>query len=226
MSVRQRLRLADRFVAGMRRQHLLFLTTVVAGGTKMRMTGAQNGILGFWGQNEFHGLRQVDKRELVEAIFFEAAARFEEFAFDTFLYSVRKKFKVSAAKADFIMGHPDSGTSRISGWASVDTLKKRGLNCLGTTSFFARLNTRLNARTRRALKLAHLLRNRIAHKGPASGELLKLMQEFGVPKNQMGGITPGRFLLEYPQAVQIQHRMFYILIFAYMRYAYRWAEHA
>jgi hypothetical protein len=228
MGTRDKDRRAKRFIGDLQRLSTLFLTAVVAGGTEMRNVNRSNRIVGYWwgSGTDFHPLRQVDKRELTEAIFFEAAAKFEEFAYDAFLYSVRKRFKVSAAKADYIMGHPDSGTKRVAGWASIPLLKSRGLNLLGAESFFARLDARLNPRLRKLLVLGHLLRNRIAHEGGASKELLGLMRFFGVPQSQMAGMIPGRFLLEYPPNTRIPSRMIYVLIFAYARFAQQWEKYA
>jgi hypothetical protein len=228
MGMRNKELRAKRFIGDLQRLSTLFLTTVVAGGTRVRNVHGSTRIVAYWWneRTHFHPLRQVDKRELTEAIFFEAAAKFEEFAFDAFLYSVRKRFKVSATKADYIMGNPDSGTKRVAGWASIPLLKSRGLNLLGAKSFFARLDNRLNPRLRKLLDLAHLLRNRIAHEGGASKKLLSLMQHFGVPKSQMPGMIPGRFLLEYPPSTRIPSRMIYVLIFAYARFAQQWKRYA
>jgi len=175
---------------------------------------------------DYTPLRQVDRRDVAAAIFFEVAAKFEAFAYFCFQYEVCRRFRASAAKATYLMGSPDRGTEGTFGWASPERLRERGLNLFGVSSFFGRLNVRLNQSTRESLTLAHLLRNRVAHQGGRDRKKMEThLNRLHVPKSSRKGLSVGRLLLEYPVGSKQEDRLFFTLLKAYNRFAVQFLKY-
>ena len=92
----------DRLVLGFRtdltRAETLYERIALAGGTRN-----DNGI--------FSPLRQLDKRDVAQFIFFEVAAQFESFCNGAFMIEVRHVFDLQPKRAAYIMGSSDKGLS-------------------------------------------------------------------------------------------------------------------
>ena len=85
--------------------------------TRIALAGATN-----TGNNSYSALRQPDRRDAAQFIFFEVAAKFETFCNEAFKIEVRYEFGVQPQRADFIMGNIDRGVARVMGWASPKML--------------------------------------------------------------------------------------------------------
>lgn len=204
----------QRFQADLDRAVSLFNVLILNGATCCKTGG------------DYAPLMQVDRRDIAESIFFEAAAKFEAFAYFCFQYEVCKRFRASASKAAFLMGTPDRGTEGTFGWASPERLRQRGLNLFGVSSFFGRLNVRLNKSTREDLTLAHLLRNRVGHDGNQARKKLEThLNRLHVPKNSRKGLSVGRLLLEYPAGSPQDERLFFVLLKGYNKFAVQFLKH-
>jgi len=75
-------------------------------------------------------LQNPDSRDVAQFIFFEVAAKFEEFAKTMFQVEVRSTLKITVKQSPFVMGDPDQGLNNKLGWGSPQKLKERGLNLL------------------------------------------------------------------------------------------------
>lgn len=198
----------DHFLQDIERAEQLFTMLVQNGGYK-------NG--GKW-----HKLRQPERRDLAEGIFFEAAAKFEAFARFSFHYAATRHFDVNKPRAEFIIGHIDSGTKRTMGWADPKVLADRGLRLFGVTGFYGRFNVRLSSQVRKKLKWAHLIRNRIAHDSSASKDFKQLVADLGVPARARGYMSIGRLLMDYPTTGE---RLFFQLLNAYTKFGKRFRKY-
>jgi hypothetical protein len=167
-------------------------------------------------------LRQPDRRDAAQFIFFEIAAKFEAFIQDLFMIEVRKNLSVSPARAVFIMGHPDRGLSGVMGWGAVPQVRDRARNLFGAHGFFAHLETVLGKVPYQRLQLAHTLRNRVAHDtSDARAKYRKALATLQVPKKSRQGAGVGRVLLEYPHRAKANDRWFHRFLEAYRLVATR-----
>lgn len=141
-------------------------------------------------------LRQPDRRDTAQFIFFELAAKFEAFAQDMFRYEVRIRYDVAPSRANHIMGSSERGLQGVMGWASPKQLAGRGQNLFGKVGFFWRLYSVLGGTTYQYLALAHIVRNHIAHSGTKAYR--KSLDALAVPEVSRQGCSPGRLLIEYP----------------------------
>jgi hypothetical protein len=164
-------------------------------------------------------LRQPERRDLAEGIFFEIAAKFEAFSRFCFQYCATRRFKVDGPRAFHIIGTLDGGIKRTYGWADPNMLATRGINLFGVDGFFGRFNVRVGSAIRKKLKWAHLLRNRIAHDLAASEEYIRLAVQLGVPANAHGFMSVGRLLMDYPKVNNRKRRLFFQLMKSYRRFA-------
>jgi hypothetical protein len=170
-------------------------------------------------------LRQPDRRDLAQFLFFEVAASWEHFARECFLLAVRNHYNASAQKIEFIVGHPDSGLKRVFGWAIPKQLMDRATNLIGINSEIARLNrVPMGQRICERLNWAHAIRNNIAHDGTSSA-YRDILRQMNVPAAERKGVGSGRLLLEYPAPVTIGDRWFDRLLWAYEAVANRWSTH-
>ena len=108
-------------------------------------------------------LNVPDRRDAAQFIFFEVAAKFEDFAKTMFRVEVRSRLKVTNAQAEFVMGDLDTGLGTKQGWGSPTHLMSRGRNLFGATSFFGSLESNIGSAIYTTLVDAHKVRNRIAH---------------------------------------------------------------
>ena len=161
-------------------------------------------------------LRQPDRRDAAQFIFFEAAAQFETFCNEAFKVEVRYEFEVQPQRAKFIMGNIDRGLVGVMGWASPRVLRSRARALFGKRGFFARMDTRLGDPTYLRLTHAHKVRNRIAHAGGnASKDFNAILNDLGVPPASRRGLSVGRLLMDYPATAVADDRWFYRFIGAY-----------
>ncbi|MBK9966150.1 MAG: hypothetical protein IPP07_15070 [Holophagales bacterium] len=149
-------------------------------------------------------------------IFFEIAAKFEDFSKLMFQAEVRSVYGVTVAQSPFIMGDSDNGLDFKLGWGSPQKLRERGMNLLGADSFFGSLDTKLGTATYSDLIAAHTVRNRIAHPGgKAERAFVKLLTGAGIPTAERMGMSVGRFLRDYPSVALPVNRNFFVYLDAY-----------
>jgi len=165
-------------------------------------------------------LTNPDTRDAAQFIFFEVAAKFEEFAKTMFQAEVRSRLKITVKQSPFVMGDPDQGLNNKLGWGSPQRLKERGDNILGSSSFFATLHATLGPLTYNQLVTAHMVRNRIAHSGgQAQTKFVKHLTAEGIPTAQRQGMSVGRYIRDYPTGVSATNRYFFVYLQAYEDFA-------
>lgn len=161
-----------------------------------------------------------DARDAAQFIFFEIAAKFEDFAKQMFQFEVRSRLQVTVTRSAFVMGDLDSGLNNKLGWGSPTRLKERGHNLFGPRSFFGSLVTNIGDPTYKTLVAAHTVRNRIAHDGGAAQtKFVKHLEGEGVPPNVRQGMSVGRYLRDYPTGSAAQDRHFFRFLAAYEDFA-------
>lgn len=158
-------------------------------------------------------LRQPDRRDAAQFIFFEIAAKYEAIARDLFRIEVRLRLTDSPRRADYIMGNADRGLQGTMGWGSPRRLSDRARNLFGVTGFFARLESHVGATTYQRLSLAHKIRNHIAHSGTSAYQ--NVLTALRVPRRARRGCGPGRILVDYPSSVRNDDRWFHRFVAAY-----------
>lgn len=162
----------------------------------------------------------ADTRDAAQFIFFEVAAKFEDFAKSMFQAEVRSRMKVTATRSEYIMGDLDSGLNNKLGWGSPQRLKERGRNLFGPAGFFGNLIVSISEKTYNTLIAAHTVRNRIAHDGGAAlTKFVKLMEGEGIAKNVRQGMSIGRYICEYPASSAVTDRHFHRFLAAYQDFA-------
>lgn len=165
-------------------------------------------------------LTNPDIRDAAQFIFFEIAAKFEDFAKTMFQVEVRSRLKISVKQSPYVMGDPDQGLNNKLGWGSPQRLKERGENILGPTSFFGTLHAALGAATYNQLVVAHMVRNRIAHSGgQAQVKFVKHLNAEGIPTAERQGMSVGRYIHDYPRAASVTNKHFFIFLQAYEDFA-------
>lgn len=161
-----------------------------------------------------------DTRDAAEFIFFEIAAKFEDFVKVMFQAEVRLSLAIALAQSPFLMGDSDNGLDSRLERGSPQKLKGRGIDLLGMDSFFGSLDTKLGADTCNQLIAAHIVRGRIAHGGGhAQAKFLKLLGEAGIAAEQRKGMSVGRFLRDYPLGTTTANRNFFAYLDAYTLFA-------
>jgi len=167
-------------------------------------------------------LTNPDTRDAAQFIFFEVAAKFEEFAKTMFQVEVRSRLKATVKQSHYVMGDPDQGLNNKLGWGSPERLKERGGNILGPTSFFASLHPALGAQTYNHLVAAHMVRNRIAHSGgQAQKRFVKHLATEGIPTAERQGMSVGRYIRDYPATASATNKHFFVYLQAYEDFANR-----
>lgn len=165
-------------------------------------------------------LNSPDSRDAAQFIFFEIAAKFEDFAKQMFLFEVRARLKVTSKRGEYVMGDLDNGLNNKLGWGSPPRLKERGANLFGSNSFFGDLVTKLGNSTYETLVTAHTVRNRIAHDGgSAKSKFIKHLERAGIAANERQGMSIGRYLRDYPKGSAIADRNFFQYVAAYEAFA-------
>jgi len=166
-------------------------------------------------------LSNPDRRDLAEYIFFEVAAKFEQFAKRTLVLEVQKTMGVNRTRAEHMVGSSEGGlTPHMGGWAHVSKMKSRAAGLLGKNSTYAKVETLLNNPTAQHLQMAVVVRNRIAH-GKGNDAFTKMLGKapVGLTPAQRKGLSPGRFLVEYPKAAAANDKWFPVVLRAYQRWA-------
>lgn len=177
---------------------------------------------GYTGQNAATATRlsNPDTRDAAQFIFFEVAAKFEDFAKFMFQVEVRARLQVTATRSTFVMGDLDNGLNNKLGWGSPQRLKERGHNLFGEKSFFGNLVNNLGQGTYRTLVAAHTVRNRIAHDGGAAqAKFVKQLEGDGIPVNERMGMSVGRYIRDYPTGSARNDRNFFRYLSAYEDFA-------
>ncbi len=165
-------------------------------------------------------LSNPDTRDAAQFIYFEIAAKFEDFAKFMFQVEVRARLQVTATRSAFVMGDLDNGLNSKLGWGSPQRLKERGHNLFGPGSFFGNLVNNLGDPTYKTLMSAHTVRNRIAHDGGAAQtKFVKLLEGDGIPGNVRQGMSVGRYLRDYPTGSGRADRNFFLYLAAYDDFA-------
>jgi len=165
-------------------------------------------------------LNNPDTRDVAAFIFFEIAAKLEDFAKVMFQAEVRARLGVTATRAVFVMGSPDTGIDNQLGWGDPRRMRERGYNLLGPTSFFGSLLTNLGNQTYNYLVAAHVVRNRIAHNGGVAQErFVKHLEGQGVAAAERQGMSVGRYLRDYPAGSVPTDRNFFRYLGAYDHFA-------
>jgi len=165
-------------------------------------------------------LTNPDTRDAAQFIFFEVAAKFEDFAKTMFQVELRSRLKITVKQCPYVMGDPDQGLNNKLGWGSPQKLKARGENILGPTSFFGALHVALGAATYNQLVAAHMVRNRIAHSGgQAQTKFVKHLAAEGIPTAERQGMSIGRYIRDYPRAATATNRYFFVYLQAYEDFA-------
>ena len=196
-------RLVSRFQNDLERAATLYGRVALAGAT-------------YNGDGTYSALRQPDRRDAAQFIFFEAAAQFETFCHEGFKTEVRYEFEVQPKRADFVMGNIDRGLVGVMGWGAPRVLRSRARALFGQRGFFARLDARLGNTNYIRLTQAHKVRNRIAHtEGKASKDFKAILDDLEVPAASRSGLSVGRLLMDYPATVPAEGRWFYRFISCY-----------
>lgn len=192
----------NRFINNLNRARTLFDRLVLNGGSN---------ITGQW-----RPLMITDRRDIAQSIFFECATQWENYAKQSFILNIRDAYGISAQKAEYVVGSPDQGLSRIMGWGDPGILKGRAENFLGINSTIAKLNNiPSHGQTfYNRLTWSHKIRNRIAHSG-SSQPYNNILPTLGVPANQRRGLGPARLLTDYPERQPNNNRWFHQLIMNY-----------
>lgn len=165
-------------------------------------------------------LNNPDSRDAAQFIFFEVAAKFEDFAKQMFQFEVRARLQVTAVRSSYVMGDLDNGLNNKLGWGSPQRLKERGHNLFGSQSFFGDLVQNLGDPTYKTLIAAHIVRNRIAHDGgPALSKFVKQLEGDGIPKSARQGMSVGRYLRDYPTGSTPSDRNFFRFLAVYQDFA-------
>lgn len=165
-------------------------------------------------------LANPDTRDAAQFIFFEIAAKFEDFAKFMFQVEVRAKLQITAARSAYVMGDLDNGLNNKLGWGSPPRLKERGHNLFGENSFFGNLVNELGHPTYKALVSAHTVRNRIAHDGgSAQTKFIKLLEGDGIAAAERQGMSIGRYIRDYPAGATRSDRNFFVYLSAYEDFA-------
>lgn len=161
-------------------------------------------------------LSNPDRREMATFIFFEVAAKYEDFCAQALLIEVRSVYGVQPGRGKFILGSSDKGLTGFMGWASPKMISDRAEHLFGRTGFFARLEYWIGATDYQRLSFAHKIRNRIAHSGPnARKDYSGILHQLTVPVAARKGLSVGRLLQDYPAAAAQNDRWFYRLLAAY-----------
>jgi len=162
-------------------------------------------------------LSQPDRRDLAEHLFFEVAARFEQFAKRTLILEVQKSLRVNKTRAEHMVGSSENGIpTSMGGWAHVSKMSKRAEGLLGMDSVYARIETQLKNPRVKHLQIALRIRNRIAH-GPGNKDFTDMLgeQPFNLSKTKRKGVGPGKLLAEYPKGAAPADKWFFRLLDAY-----------
>jgi hypothetical protein len=166
-------------------------------------------------------LSNPDRRDLAEYIFFEVAAKFEQFAKRTLVLEVQKTMGVNRTRAEHMVGSSEDGLgNHMGGWAHVSKMKSRATGLLGKNSTYAKVETLLKNPAAQHLQMAVVIRNRIGH-GKGNDAFTKMLGKAPVSLTpaQRKGLSPGRFLVEYPKAAAANDKWFPVLLRTYETWA-------
>ncbi len=166
-------------------------------------------------------LSQPDRRDIAEFLLFEVAAKFEQFSKRALVLEVQKTLKVNRSRAEHMVGSAEDGIPvTMGGWAHVTRMRKRATGILGKTSVYARIEEHLSSQESQRLRMAVLVRNRIAH-GKGNAQFVKMLKNSPVKLSarQRQGISPGKLLVEYPSSAASDDKWFFRLLGSYRAWA-------
>ncbi|MFQ5745046.1 MAG: hypothetical protein ACE5HV_15890, partial [Acidobacteriota bacterium] len=142
----------DEFLAASNRAKKLY-ERIVENGYALKKAGANP-----------RPLSNPDRWDVAEYLFFEVAAKFEQFAKRTLVLEVQKSLSVNRTRAEHMVGSSESGIlAGMGGWAHVSKMKKRATGLLGRNSVYAKIENHLGNPKLKYLQMAVTIRNRIAH---------------------------------------------------------------
>ena len=162
-------------------------------------------------------LSKPDRWDIAEYLFFEVAAKFEQFAKRTLVLEVQKTLGVNRTRAEHMVGSSEDGIpSGMGGWAHVSKMRKRAEGLLGKNSVYAKIEEHLKNPRAQYLQMAVTIRNRIAH-GKGNKAFTDMLGKVPVhlPAHQRKGVSPGMFLAEYPKAAADDDKWFFRVLKAY-----------
>jgi len=162
-------------------------------------------------------LSKPDRWDMTEHMFFEIAAKFEQFAKRTLVLEVQKTLGVNRTRAEHMVGSSEGGIpSGMGGWAHVSKMRKRAQGLLGKSSAYAQVEQLLGTPKARYLGMAVTIRNRIAH-GKGNNNFTTMLGNTPVSLNarQRKGVSPGMLLAEYPKTAADNDKWFFRLLDAY-----------
>lgn len=166
-------------------------------------------------------LSSPDRWDIAEYIFFEVAAKFEQFVKRTLILEVEKTMQVGRSRAEHMVGSSDTGIHPgMGGWAHVKKMKARAKGLLGATSVYAKLDTHLPNPHAQYLQIAVTIRNRVAH-GKGNDKFTEMLKKppMGLTADECRGMNPGMLLAEYPKAAAPSDKWFFRILDAYDRWA-------
>jgi hypothetical protein len=166
-------------------------------------------------------LSNPDRRDLTEHIFFEVAAKFEQFAKRTLVIEVQKAMGVNRTRAEHMVGSSEDGIpSHMGGWAHVSKMKARSGGLLGKSSTYAKIESLLKNPAAQHLQMAVIIRNRIGHgKGNDAFTAMLGKAPVSLSAAKRKGMSPGKLLVEYPQSASADKKWFFVLLKAYETWA-------
>ena len=162
-------------------------------------------------------LSQPDRRDISEYLFFEVAAKFEQFAQRTLVLEVQKKLRVNRSRAEHMVGSSEEGIPiGMGGWADVAKMQKRATGLLGKNAVYARVSQHLGNPRTQYLQMAVTTRNRIGH-GKGNKKFIEMLGKVPVRlrANERQGVSPGLFLVEYPRGAHRDDKWFFRFLEAY-----------
>jgi len=166
-------------------------------------------------------LSKPDRWDIAEYVFFEVAAKFEQFVKRTLILEVEKTMRVGRSRAEHMVGSSDTGIHPgMGGWAHVKKMKARAKGLLGATSVYAKIDIHLQNPQAQYLQIAVTIRNRIAH-GKGNDKFTEMLKKSPMELTADGcrGMTPGMLLAEYPKTAGAADKWFFRILDAYDRWA-------
>jgi len=147
---------------------------------------------------KFRALRNPDKRDIAQFLFFDVASQWEAFSTSIFELELKRRYGVRPDVALRVMSDVD-GRGFISGYARPDTIRERAEVLLSKNSPWVNLRNALGEQVYKYLFYSYRIRNFIAHAGVGKGknDFHKLLDELAIPKSERQGLSAGRLLLEY-----------------------------
>lgn len=162
-------------------------------------------------------LSEPDRRDIAAYLFFEVAAKFEQFVKRTLVLEVQKTLRVNRTRAEHMIGSSADGISdSMGGWAHLSKMQERSAGILGKGAVYARAGALLKNPKAQYLSIAVTTRNRIAH-GKGNDDFTTMLgkQPVNLSAKQRKGVSPGVFLIAHPKGASMNDKWFFRLLDAY-----------